>query len=135
MKVNRRQLLKTLQACGALLAAAVPMMIQLAGFLYLPTFHRGARYVLAEEWTYRIADSGVTVGLAYYALLLFVIWQTRWLGWKGGQYVMDLFKEVIEEGFERAFWKAEEPPRKFERLTPKPQSEGGGAGDDFELFL
>jgi hypothetical protein len=80
-----------LKSLFAFVIGSLPLLLHFLALCYLPAFHREVRATLNYVWTYHIADSGVTVGLAYYLVMAFFLWQTRWLSWRGANMIWDEF--------------------------------------------
>lgn len=112
MKPNWKLLLKAVLLIVAKICSTVPLVLQILFFIYLPSIHRHIRVALDEVWRYHIADSAVTVGLAYYLLMAFFIWQTRYVFYKASRYVWRDMREGVEVFFEL-----------LDRRSPDSQSE------------
>lgn len=98
--------LYSLLAVFLMALGTLPVVAHFAAvFIYLPQFHHFVREELDPIWRYHIADSSVTVGLAYYLIVLFLLWQSRWVGWRASYYffnrVLDYFCDSPLHKFNR----------------------------------
>lgn len=94
--------------CCALLCFTlcfIPMVIHILLFIYLPDIHHFLHQQYGDIWRYHIADSSVTVGLAYYLLMCFLLWKSRWFGWKPSTFFLTCMEEFIFHEFPRSMIK------------------------------
>ncbi len=110
MTFDWKQLLKNLRGIVVGALCMTPFALQILSYMSLPFFHVAIRGKLDFVWRYHIADSSVTVGLAYYILLAFILWQTKRTGWNATSYLMDECEDLMKRDFSRPFWKKADDP-------------------------
>ncbi len=85
--------------CGAvllLISCAMPLSLYIFALVYLPQFHHFVRALIGNGWTYHIADSGVTIGLAYYLVLAFLLWRARLTPYRWASKLMEIMQDTID---------------------------------------